>query len=106
MAPLVVLVRTFGWIGHFPRCAFAAVEPAAAIASRSAGEAVLHFELIKDQIELQQRARTFVDTEVMPHYKSWPITTAEYSPELTAHLKQKLADYRLIKLLVPKNFGG
>ena len=66
----------------------------------------MDFELTKNQIDLQQRARAFVDTEVMPHYKSWPITAAEYSPELTAHLKQKLSDYRLTKLLVPEAFGG
>lgn len=66
----------------------------------------MDFELTKEQIDLQQRARTFVDTEVMPHYKTWPITAAEYSPELTTHLKQKMADFRLTKLLVPKDFAG
>ena len=66
----------------------------------------MDFELTKDQLDLQQRARTFVEVEVMPHYRTWPITAAEYSPELTAHLKQKMKDYRITGLNVPKDFGG
>lgn len=66
----------------------------------------MDFELSNDQRDLQQRARTFVDTEVLPHYRSWPITAPEYSPELKTHLKRKLNDYGLTKLNVPKTHGG
>ena len=66
----------------------------------------MDFELTKDQLDLQQRARAFIEVEVMPHYRTWPITAAEHSPELTAHLKQKMKDYRITGLNVPKDFGG
>jgi len=66
----------------------------------------MDFDLTKEQLDLQQRARTFVDTEVLPHYKSWPVAWYDYSPELKASLKQKLADYGLAKLTIPKEYGG
>ena len=66
----------------------------------------MDFELTKEQLDLQQRARTFINTEVLPFYCSWPITAPEYSPELTAHLKKKLHDFGLTKLIVPKAYGG
>ena len=64
------------------------------------------FEFTKEQLDLQQRARTFIQTEVLPNYRSWPITAPEYSPELTAHLKKKLREFGLTKLVVPKEYGG
>jgi len=66
----------------------------------------MNFELTEDQLDLQRRARAFIDTEVLPHYRSWPVTSAEYSPELTAHLKRKQDEYGLAKLIVPKEYGG
>lgn len=66
----------------------------------------MDFDLTEAQLDLQRRARTFIETEVLPHYRSWPITSAEYSPELVAHLKGALAEYGLTKLTVPKEFGG
>ena len=66
----------------------------------------MDFELNESQRDLQTRARAFIETEALPHYHSWPITSPEYSPELTAHLKQKLNEYGLSKLIVPKEFGG
>ncbi|MFV0282082.1 MAG: acyl-CoA dehydrogenase family protein [Rhodoblastus sp.] len=66
----------------------------------------MDFELTKEQKDLQQRARAFVDTEALPHYREWPITAPEYSPELRAHLKKKLEEFGLTKLNVPKEFGG
>lgn len=66
----------------------------------------MNFELSEDQLDLQRRARAFVETEVLPNYRAWPITSAEYSPELTAHLKQKQNEYGLSKLIVPKEYGG
>ncbi|MGB3042828.1 MAG: acyl-CoA dehydrogenase family protein [Xanthobacteraceae bacterium] len=66
----------------------------------------MDFELTRDQLDLQQRARTFVDIEVLPHYRSWPITVPDYGPELTAHLKQKMRDFGLTRLNVPKSHGG
>ena len=66
----------------------------------------MNFELSDDMLELQRRARAFVDTEAQPHYKQWPITVGEYSPELKAHLKAKLDEYGLTKLIVPKDHGG
>lgn len=66
----------------------------------------MNFELTDAQRHLQNRARTFIETEVLPFYRDWPITTYEYPPELTAHLRKKLDDYGLSKLLVPKEFGG
>lgn len=66
----------------------------------------MNFELTPSQQDLQQRARTFIDTEVLPHYRQWPVSSADYSPELTATLKRKLADYGLTKLVIPKDHGG
>jgi alkylation response protein AidB-like acyl-CoA dehydrogenase len=66
----------------------------------------MNFELTESQLDLQRRARTFIESEVLPQYRSWPITSAEYSPELTSHLKSKLSEYGLTKLIVPKEFGG
>ena len=66
----------------------------------------MNFELSDDMLDLQRRARAFVDTEAQPHYKQWPITVGEYSPELKAHLKAKLDEYGLTKLIVPKDHGG
>ena len=66
----------------------------------------MNFELSDDMLDLQRRARSFVDTEAQPHYKQWPITAGEYSPELKAHLKAKLDEYGLTKLIVPKDHGG
>jgi len=66
----------------------------------------MDFELTADQRDLQQRARSFVRTEVLPHYRDWPVANHDYSPELNARLKAKLAEYGLAKLTVPKEFGG
>lgn len=66
----------------------------------------MHFELSEDQRDLQRRARAFMDAEVMPHYRDWPVTAAEYAPELTAHLKAKQKEYGLAQLIVPKDHGG
>lgn len=66
----------------------------------------MNFDLSDDMLDLQRRARTFVETECLPHYRSWPITVSEYGAELTAHLKAKLAEYGLTKLIVPKDHGG
>lgn len=66
----------------------------------------MNFDLTEEQKDLQRRARTFVETEVQPHYKSWPVAVSDYSPELSAHLKGKLAEFGLSKLIVPKEYGG
>ena len=66
----------------------------------------MDFDLTKGQLDLQQRARAFINTEVLPHYRTWPITAPEYSPELTGHLKKKLQEFGLSKLVIPKEYGG
>ena len=66
----------------------------------------MDFELSESQLDLQRRARAFIETDVLPHYRSWPVTAADYSPELSAGLRQKLKDYGLTKLIVPKEYGG
>ena len=66
----------------------------------------MDFDLTPAQRDLQQRARTFVRTDVLPHYRDWPVANHDYSPELSASLKRKLEDYGLAKLTVPKEFGG
>ncbi len=66
----------------------------------------MDFELNPAQRDLQQRARSFIGTEVLPHYRAWPVANCDYSPELNAHLRGKLAEYGLAKLIVPKEFGG
>lgn len=66
----------------------------------------MDFELTAAQRDLQERARTFVDVEVLPHYRAWPITVPDYSPALKAHLKGKMKDYGLSGLNVPKDYGG
>ncbi|PRZ33584.1 alkylation response protein AidB-like acyl-CoA dehydrogenase [Antricoccus suffuscus] len=66
----------------------------------------MDLELTEDQLDLQRRAREFVDTDVLPHYRSWPVTVAEYSPELVATLKERQKDLGLTNLIVPKEYGG
>jgi len=66
----------------------------------------MNFELTDAQQDLQRRARTFIQTEVLPFYRDWPVSSADYSPELTATLKTKLKEYGLTKLIVPKDHGG
>lgn len=66
----------------------------------------MHFELNKDQLDLQQRAREFMDLEVLPHYMDWPLTVEEYSLELSQHLRCKMDEYGLTGLNVPKEYGG
>ena len=66
----------------------------------------MNFELTEDQLDLQRRAREFVETEMLPHYRDWPITAAEYSPELGATLSAKHKEYGLSNLNVPKEYGG
>lgn len=66
----------------------------------------MDFELTADQLDLQRRAREFMNNEVLPHYQQWPVTVAEYSPELSAHLMAKQHEYGLSKLIVPKEYGG
>jgi alkylation response protein AidB-like acyl-CoA dehydrogenase len=66
----------------------------------------MDFELSPEQRDLQQRARTFIQKEVLPNYREWPVANSDYSPELNAHLRAKLAEYGLAKLIVPKEFGG
>lgn len=66
----------------------------------------MNFELTEAQQDLQQRARTFIQNEVLPYYREWPVCAADYSPELTAKLKAKLNEYGLTKLIVPKDHGG
>ncbi len=66
----------------------------------------MNFELTEAQLDLQRRARDFINTEVLPHYREWPASVAEYTPELSATLKNKLQEYGLSKLIVPKEYGG
>lgn len=66
----------------------------------------MNFELTADQLDLQQRARAFINTEVLPFYRDWPITPYEYSADLSARLKGQLKDYGLAKLTIPKDHGG
>ena len=66
----------------------------------------MNFELNEDQLDLQRRARAFIEAEVLPYYRSWPVSPADYSPELSSGLKSKLQDYGLSKLVVPKEYGG
>lgn len=66
----------------------------------------MDFELTPAQQDLQRRARSFVDTEVLPHYKDWPVSPADYSAELSTHLKRKLDEFGLSKLIIPKEYGG
>lgn len=66
----------------------------------------MNFELTESQLDLQHRARAFVEREVLPYYRSWPVTAAEYSPELSADLKRKQKEYGLAKLIVPREYGG
>ena len=66
----------------------------------------MDFELTKNQIELQQRAKEFVKTEVLPNYRAWPVSKADYSTELKVHLKKRMEDFGLTKLIIPKEYGG
>ena len=66
----------------------------------------MDFELTPDQRDLQQRAREFVATEMLPHYRSWPVSPADYSPELATRLNAKYEEYGLSLLTVPKEYGG
>lgn len=66
----------------------------------------MNFELTDSQQDLQQRARAFIETEVLPVYREWPVSSHDYSPELSADLRRKQKDYGLSKLVVPKEYGG
>lgn len=66
----------------------------------------MNFSLTDAQRDLQDRARRFVEQEVLPFYKSWPITTYEYSDELKERLRSRMRDYGLLNLFTPKQFGG
>ncbi|MGM7672215.1 acyl-CoA dehydrogenase family protein [Microbacterium sp. A93] len=66
----------------------------------------MDFELTKEQRDLQHRAREFINTEVMPRYASWPVTSADYAPELSTWLRNKMVEYGLNLLTVPKEYGG
>lgn len=66
----------------------------------------MNFEMSDAHLDLQRRARAFIETEVLPVYRNWPVCNADYSPELNAELKTKLNDYGLSKLVIPKEYGG
>lgn len=66
----------------------------------------MDFELSASQKDLQARAREFMETEVLPHYRSWPLAVEDYGEELTTHLKSKMKEYRIDGLNVPKEYGG
>ncbi|WP_028660090.1 acyl-CoA dehydrogenase family protein [Nocardioides insulae] len=66
----------------------------------------MDFELTHSQKDLQARAREFMEIEVLPHYRSWPLAVEDYGTELTTHLKSKMHEYRIDGLNVPKEYGG
>jgi alkylation response protein AidB-like acyl-CoA dehydrogenase len=66
----------------------------------------MDFELSPAHTELQQRARAFVREAVEPHYRSWPVSAADYDAELKSYLSSKLREFGLEHLVVPKEYGG
>jgi alkylation response protein AidB-like acyl-CoA dehydrogenase len=65
----------------------------------------LEFELASELRELQERARHFVERELIPHEMT--VDTTEALPEeIRATIRQKALDYGLWPMNVPKELGG
>jgi len=65
----------------------------------------LEFALTPELEELQQRARHFVEQELIPHEMT--VDTTEALPkEIRAQIQQKALDYGLWPMNVPKEMGG
>jgi len=65
----------------------------------------MDFELSKDLLELQERARHFVDRELVPH----ELVVDEHEalpPETLAGIRRKAIDYGLWPMNVPRELGG
>ena len=66
----------------------------------------MHFELTAEQLDLQARARRFMDDEVLPNYQSWPLREEDYGAELITWLNATQEKYGINKINVPKEYGG
>ncbi len=65
----------------------------------------MEFELTSELKELQDRARHFVEQELIPHEMT--VDTTEALPEaIRATIRQKALDYGLWPMNVPKKLGG
>ncbi|MFB3117903.1 MAG: acyl-CoA dehydrogenase family protein, partial [Myxococcota bacterium] len=65
----------------------------------------MEFELTPELVELQQRARHFVEQELIPHEMT--VDTTEALPkEVRARIQQKALDCGLWPMNVPKKMGG
>jgi len=65
----------------------------------------LEFELTAELKELQERARHFVEQELIPHEITVDTTEALPKP-IRAQIRQKALDYGLWPMNVPKELGG
>jgi acyl-CoA dehydrogenase len=65
----------------------------------------MNFELTKELRELQESARHFVDTELVPHEMTVDETEA-LPEEAVVRIRQKALDYGLWPMNVPKELGG
>jgi alkylation response protein AidB-like acyl-CoA dehydrogenase len=65
----------------------------------------MEFELSKDLRELQERARHFVDSELVPH----ELVVDEHEalpPETLARIRRRAIEYGLWPMNVPRELGG
>jgi len=66
----------------------------------------MDFELSPEEKELQLRARRFVEEEVMPHEKGWPLFINDAPRDVVLSLRRKCRDAGLVNIAVPKEYGG
>jgi len=66
----------------------------------------MEFELAPEVGELQVRARDFVEKEVMPHEKGWPLFIDDAPHEVVLSLRSKCREAGLVNIDVPKEYGG
>ena len=66
----------------------------------------MDFELSKQIKQLQQRARQFIENEVMPHENGWPLFIEDAPRAVVLELRRKCREARLVNIDVPKEYGG
>ena len=66
----------------------------------------MDFELSKEIKELQQRARQFIENEVIPHENGWPLFIEDAPRAVVLDLRRKCREAKLVNIDVPKEYGG
>jgi len=66
----------------------------------------MEFDLAPQERELQVKARDFVEKEVIPHEKGWPLFIDDAPKEVVLSLRKKCREANLVNIDVPKEYGG